>query len=508
MSLIGLDIGTTGAKAVAFDAAGRQLARAYREYPLQAPQPGWLELDPAEVLAAIRSVLGKVASQLSDDPPKAIAFSTLGEAVLPVDEHGRPLANGIIGFDRRGSDACQRLRGQLDTLAVYRVTGHGINSYHTLMKILHWREHQPELFKQARKFLCFGDFVTAGLGLPPAIDHSMAARTLMFDVNRRDWSDWLLDLAGLEPERLAAPAPPGQAVGRASENDLNLPKGCLVAAGLHDQPAGILGAAVKPGEAMYAIGTVICLGVRLAADQAPDPNIMLANNLCRYPTFGDGWASLAWNFTGGSILRWFRDELAKDLVAEAQAAGADPYDLICKQLPDEPTRLLVLPHFTMAGTPWLDPHARGAILGLQVTTSRAELAKALMEGAIYEIRLNLERLQEAGVRVESLLAVGGAAKSPAWMQLSADILGRPIKVLQVTECAARGAALLAGYACGVIDDPQAAAAEAVKVARVWEPRPPRQRQYDERFGEYRDLYAKLRDVMHRIGRWSDFLEGR
>ncbi len=518
MSILGLDIGTTGVKAVAFQEDGRILASAYREYHLKSPQEGHLELDPREVLEAVRQVVGGVSQGTRKDPIRSLATSTLGEAAVPVDERNRPVANAIVGFDARGQEEMALFKEKIGNEEVFSITGHGINSYHTLFKVMWRRRRQPEVFRAAKRFLCFGDFVIASLGLPPRIDYSMAARTLAFDIHRKRWSRKILDAAGLE-EVFAPPIAPGESVGKVGSNEFGLPASCVVAGGLHDQPAGILGAGIQPGESMLATGTVVCLGVRLAEEPAAGP--MVASNLCYYPTFGDypplgdststgqasgstgkdPWISIAWNFTGGSLLKWFRDQFAIAERAEAERRGADPYEVICGDLPPQPTRLLVLPHFTTTGTPHLDPMALGAILGLRLTTTRQEIAKAILEGVAYEILLNADLLAEAGAPIQRYKAIGGAAKSPVWMQIYANILNRPVVRLEVTEGAAWGAALLGARGAGIFKsagEVEAQVRKSIKEGRVFTPESEQAERYRQRFTIYRDLYPATRDLSHRL----------
>jgi len=503
MSILGLDIGTTGVKAVVFRDDGPLITSAYREYDLKCPQPGHLELDPNEVLAAIREVTASTAARTSDDPIRSVAASTLGEAAVPVDAAGKPVGNSIVGFDPRGEKEMVAFKKKISNEEVFDITGHGINSYHTLFKILWRRDNDPDVFSNTKKFLCFGDFTMAALGIEPRLDHSMAARTLAFDIHRLDWSDSILSAADLSPELFAPPVAPGDPVGEVGEKgaaDFGLPRACIVAGGLHDQPAGILGSGVAPGESMLATGTVICLGVRLK--DKPSGRAMADKNLCYYPTAGDRqYVSIAWNFTGGSLLKWYRDHLAGPELAEASRRQVDPYEVITEDLPKTPTGLLVLPHFTMAGTPWLDPQAMGAFLGLQLTTTRKEIVKAILEGVLYEIRFNGELLRASGTDIGLYKAIGGAAKSAVWMQIAADILNRPVAITTVTEGAALGAALLGAKAAGVVQsmtEVEEIIRNSARVERVVEPRPEHARLYDERFALYRDLYPATKDLSHRV----------
>lgn len=500
MSILGLDIGTTGTKAVTFREDGEVLASAYREYDLASPQPGWLELDPKTVLAAIREVVGKAVTSSRSDPVRSIGACTLGEAAVPVDSASRPVANAIVGFEARGKDEVEELRSRLDEERVFAITGHGYNASHTLFKILWRKRNTPDIFQRAERFLCFGEFAAAAMGVPPRTDHSIAARTLAFDIHRREWSEEILEAAGLSKNLFAPPIAPGDPLGELGRNDFGLPEGTVIGAGLHDQPAGILGSGVRRKEAMLATGTVICLGVRLATE--PDPSVMIANNLCQYPTFGEGQRiSIAFNFTGGSLLKWYRDTFGAPEVGDAAQRGVDPYEVICAGIPDAPTGLLVLPHFSMTGTPWFDERALGSIHGLRLTTTRQELVKAILEGLLFEIRLNSELLDRAGVEIERYRAIGGAARSTKWMQIAADVLGRPVAVLAVDEVASLGAALMGANAAGIIhgeSDAQAIVDRTAKVRAVLEPRPKHAARYDELYAIYRDLYPATKEISHRL----------
>lgn len=500
MSILGLDIGTTGAKGVAFNLDGAPIATAYREYNMKSPRPGYLELDPNEVLDAVAAVCQEVAAATHGDPIRSVACSVLGEAITPVDADNQPLGNAIIGFDARGAAECEWLRGQIDNAEVFRLTGHPINAFHTVFKLMHRREHERSTFKKAVRWLGFQELVAVSLGAEACVDYSAAARTLLLDTNTLNWCDRLLDLTGMSGEMFARPVAPGTAIGRVSQaghERFGLPVGCVVAAGLHDQPAGILGAAVQPGESMYATGTVVCIGVLVTSE--PDPETMCRGNLCYYPTYGEGRrVSLAWNFTGGSLLKWYRDTFGGLEIAEAQRRGVDPYNVILDGLPTEPTDLFVIPYFTTTGTPWLDTQALGGIMGLRLTTRREEIIKALLEGIEYDIALNQALLAEAGIEIRLHKAIGGAAKSPLWMQLKADMLGRPVAVLETTEAASLGVALLGARAAGLVDSVGEASARFAKTGRTFEPDPKRSDVYRERLAIYRDLYPTTRPLMHRI----------
>jgi len=495
MSLMGLDIGTTGTKATVFDLEGRILSSAYREYPLLHPRAGWIEINPDQVWQNVCEAVSEAASACPSDPVRALAISTLGEAAVPVDKDGRVLANSIIGFDNRAAGLFEQWMADKDPEAIMRVTGQPPSQMFTLVKLMWIKENQPEIYSKMHRYVCFGDFAHIRMGLEPRIDYSMAARTLAFDIHSKSYSEWMCGLAGVEAELFSPAVPTGAVVGelgRKAAGRLGLPKGCLVCAGSHDQPAGALGSGVtRPGIAMDATGTVECFA--LAMEQPVVNRTMLENNLACYPHAAPGlYISLAYNFTGGSLFRWVRDTFGQAEQAEAEASGADVYDLLTRQMSKEPTDIFFQPHFTMSGTPYMDPNPVGAIIGLTLSTTRAEFLRAALEGVSYELKLNLEILADAGVAVHQFRAIGGGAKSDFWLQLKADMYNRPVVKLQVAEAAALGMAIAAGVGAGFWDSAAEAAQALVVPVQTFYPDARKAAIYDERLRAYRQIYPALK----------------
>jgi xylulokinase len=501
MSLLGLDVGTTGTKGVVFDLDGRVLASSYREYPLYSPQPGWQELDSNQVWECVREILAETAAATRNDPIRAMSISCQGEACTPVSRDGSVLANAPATFDARTADMPAWWTERMSPFDITRISGMPVHGMYTLCKMMWFKKRRPEVYKQAWKFLCFEDFVHLKLGLDPVISYPLAARTMAFDVHRGDWSEELLAIAEVDRELFARPKPSGSMVGVIPDtvaDDIGLPRGIVVAAGGHDQPAGALGAGVlESGEAMYATGTVECICSVFDSFQLTQETV--DGNVCCYPSCIQGlYASLGFNFTGGSLLKWYRDTFAGPELEEARATGRDVYEILCERVPKEPEHLIVLPHFTMTGTPHFDTQARGAILGLTLNTPREEIVSAILSGVTYEMKLNLELLHNAGVKIERLRAIGGGAKSTVWLQRKADIMGVPIAVLETSEAASLGVAMLAGKAAGIVKDIADMARQVVRVKRVCEPDAKRSARYAEMFAVYRSLYPALKNINHAL----------
>ena len=502
MSLMGLDIGTTGTKANVFSEDGRIVASGYREYPLVHPHAGWIELDAEHVWECVCEAVAEAARGAARDPVSALAISTLGEAAVPVAADGEVLAGSIIGFDNRAADLFDRWIAQQDPVEIMRITGQPPSQMFTIVKLMWIKQNQPDLFKHISKYMTFGDFAHLKMGLSPKIDYSMAARTMAFDIHRKVYSEQICAWADLSPKLLSDPAPTGAVVGelgRGAADALGLPVGCAICCGSHDQPAGALGSGVtEGGVAMDATGTVECFAV--AMDEPVVNEMMLTNNLACYPHAAPGlYVSLAFNFTGGSLLRWVRDNFARAETEEAERRGVDVYEVLTEQMADEPTDLFFQPHFTMSGAPYMDPNPVGGVLGLTLSTTRGQFLRAVLEGISYEMKLNLSILCEAGVEVKEFRAIGGGAKSDFWLQLKADMYNRPVVRLRVPEAASLGMAIAAGVAVGVYDSVGQAAGALVVPEETFEPEPGKAAFYDEMLSRYRSIYPALKGWQNEVG---------
>ncbi len=491
MSLVGLDVGTTGCKAIVVDLNGKVLAEAYREYPLSHPQPGWAELDPAEVLEKVRAVLAEAAAKAgSADPIRAIGVSAQGEAGVPLDAAGEILYNSPVSFDTRTVPQAEWWEREMGKERIHQITGHGLNTMYTLLKIQWLKENVPAVRDRLARFYCFEDLVIYKLCGEAAIDYSLAARTLAFDIRSKTWSSEMLDRAGVDPSVFATAMPSGSAAGTILPNvaeELGLPADVRLVTGGHDQPCGALGSGViRPGVAVDGTGTVECITAAFA-EPVLTPE-MLENGFACYPHA----------VTGGSLLRWFRDRFYGREARECAESGEDIYDRILGEATDAVVQPLVLPHFTATGTPRFDPASKGCILGLTLDTTRGDVCKALLDGVTFEMKLNLGLLEKAGVTVETIRAIGGGSRSPFWLQIKADMFRRPVVRLDVSEAPCLGAALLAGVAVGEYSGFEEAVQSAVRECETYEPRADRADAYDERFALYAEIYDRLADLNHRM----------
>jgi len=498
MSVIGLDIGTTGCKAAVFNDEWKIVATASREYPVLTPHPYWAEQDADLVWRLALDVLAQVAALNKDDPPKALALSVQGEAVIPVDPKGRPVRHAILGMDTRSTAENEWLAETFGPESLFERTGMPMHTMNTITKLLWLQQNESRIWGNAAQWLLYEDYFLRRLTGRAVISHCLASRTQMYDLGTATWADDILNRCGIDQGRLAQLLPTGEAiVGTLDETiacEVGLPDSVLVALGGHDQACAALGSGViEPGLAMVSTGTAEVVEVAMSSPVV-DPQLR-EGNISVYRHVVPGlYLAMTLNHSGGLTLRWFRDALCRDTLAQASETGQDAYDLILADASEGPTNLLVLPHFAGAGTPLPDTRSKGAIVGLTFATTRAEIAKAILEGLTFELRANLELLRAAGIGLSELHAVGGGARSRLWLQLKADICRTRLCVPRVTEAACLGAAILAAVAAGDYRDVRAATADAVGFDDHLKPRSDRSCRYDRRYESYRELYPALKGI--------------
>ena len=498
MSILGIDVGTTGCKVACFADDGRVLAVAYREHTMAHPQPGWAELDAEVVWSETKSAIREVAARTFDDPIRAVAVSSLGEAVVAVSKDRRILAPSILSLDARGESYLEGLERAMAADELYHINGNTWGNHYGLTKLLWIKEHRPALYEQTDKFLLWSSFVATMLGAEPVVDTTLANRTLLFDLKTQDWSEDLLTLAGLDREKLPATAPSGTVVGMVSPHiarELGLPAGVVITTGAHDQCANAVGCGViEPGLAVYGMGTYLC--ITPVFRQRPDSKVMLARGLnTEHHAVPGAYVSFIYN-QGGSLVKWYRDTFAAADHRAAQAEGVDVYDQLFAELPAGPSGLVALPHFTTTGPPDFISDSAGVIAGLRLETPRAAILKALVEGATFYLKECVDALPGTDIVISEFRAVGGGSKSDAWVQLSADILGRSLSRPRVTEAGALGAAIIAGVGSGVFSGYASAVEAMVKLERTFTPDMARHQRYVEWFERYQQLGPLLQDYLH------------
>jgi xylulokinase len=471
--LVGLDVGTTGIKALRISAEGKVLARAEEAYPLATPQPGWAEQDPEDWWRAAEAALARVRG----DGVAGIGLSGQMHGLVALDEADRVLRPAILWNDQRTGEECVEIEARFGLRRLVRLTGNRALPGFTAPKLLWLRRHEPEIFGRVAHVLLPKDYVRLRLTGERATDVADASGTLLFDVAGRSWSEEVLQ--GLElpsewlPEALESPVVSGASA-----------DGVPVAAGAGDQAAGALGVGVdRPGPLSVVLGTSGVVFAALPGFGAdPDGRV---HAFCH--AVPGGWHAMGVMLSAAGSLGWLRQAAAPGEPADRLIAEAEPW-------PPGVEGLTFLPYLAGERTPHVDPDARAAFAGLSLRHDRGALVRAVLEGVAFGLRDCLELLGSLGLEPERARVSGGGARSELWLRIVASVLGVPLERTEVEEGAAFGAALLGGVAAGVFADVHEAVAATVRVRETVEPEPAWIEPYAHAYDRFRRLYPALRHL--------------
>ncbi len=460
-ALVGLDVGTTGVKAVAISDDGEVVARAERGYPLATPQPGWCEQDPDDWWNASQAALADLGVE-----PRAIGLSGQMHGLVALDEHDRVLRPAILWNDQRTGAECEEIEATIGLERLIELTGNRALTGFTAPKLLWLRRHEPETFARIRHVLLPKDYVRLRLTGEHAIDAADASGTLLLDVRRREWSGEVLDALELPAEWLP-PVHESTAI-----------------AGAGDQAAGALGLGVdRPGPLSVVLGTS---GVVFAVLPEYRPDAQARLHVFCHAVPGT-WHAMGVMLSAAGSLRWLRDSVVGESYEELNREAA--------RWPAGVEGLLFQPYLAGERTPHADPNARGAFVGLSLRHDRGALVRAVLEGVAYGLRDSLELVRGLGVQAEVGRVSGGGARSSLWLRIVATVLGLPLERTAASEDgAAFGAALLGGVASGAFADAAEAVAACVHITDRIEPEPAWQGAYDDAYARFRELYPALRPL--------------
>jgi xylulokinase len=497
MSLLGIDIGTTGCKTALFSHQGEILASTYTEYDAQSAQPGWAELDSVYIWGMIKVSIREVVSRTPEDPVEAICISSLGEAVVPVSSDRRILGPSILNFDLRGEEYLPELHEILKDEYLYQINGNTLGNHFSLTKLMWIKEHWPDLYDQAYKFMHWSGFVSFMLGAEPVIDYSLANRTLLFNIDQGNWSDELLSLTGLDRGKLPTAVPSGIVTGKVSRqiaDELGLRPDTLIVSGAHDQCANAVGCGViDTGGAVFGMGTYICITPVFIERRSPDIMVGKGINTEHHAVPGR-YVCFLYN-QGGSIVKWFRDTYAAAEHQQAVANGEDIYPTLFSEIPTRPSNIIVLPHFSSTGPPNFISDSCGVMTGMRLETSRGDILKGIIEGITYYLREVVDSLPSTGIQITHYRAAGGGSQSDIWVQTCADIMGTPITRPKITEAGTLGAAIIAGVGCGIFTSHEEGVQAMVKMEHTFDPDPKKHERYNRRYEQYRQLWPLMQDYL-------------
>ncbi len=483
MKIAGLDIGTTGCKLTVFDENGNRLGKAYREYPVRRSVSGH-EIDIAAMTESVFDVIAEVAAQIPDIA--GIGVTSFGETFVMLDGVGRPLHTAMLYTDPRGAEECKELTKRLGAERIARITGLVPHEMYSISKMMWIKRHQPEVYRQAGSIRLIEDYAVELLSGMAQLDYALATRTMAFDINTLTWSEEVFSAAGIDTALMSKPVPTGTKAGTITpeaSKRTGLNPDCVIITAAHDQVAAAVGAGAFDGSmAVDGAGTTECLTP--VYDSLPDIAVMSKGYFSVVPHAVPGkYVAYAFNYTGGALIQWCMKTFGHGETYDSMEAAYSR---------EEPTGILVLPHFAGAATPYMDIGSRGAIVGLTTEVDAATLYRACMEGVAYEMRVNYEALDGSGIRFRKLNATGGGAKSKAWMQMKADVLNLPITALKISDAGTVGSAMLTGVAIGLYTGLEDAARHMVQEAETYQPRPDMHEKYMRVYERYKMLYQAVR----------------
>ena len=439
------------------------------------------------MMESVYAVIEEMAAQYPDIA--GIGVTSFGETFVMTNDAGEPLHNAMLYTDPRGAEECAELVEKLGADHIAEVTGLAPHEMYSIAKMMWIRKNRPEVYAAARRIHLIEDFVVWHLTNRAQIDYSLATRTMAFDIHSLTWSREVFDAAGIDIALMSDPVPTGTSAGTitlAAARRTGLNDRCVIVSVSHDQVAAAVGAGAFDGSvAVDGAGTVECLTP--IYDKIPEIPVMARGFFSVVPYVVPGkYVAYAFSYTGGALIQWAMETFGK---GETNESMENAYKR------DEPTGLLVLPHFAGAATPYMDTGSKGAILGLTVATTAADLYRACMEGVVYEMRLNYEALSGSGIRFTRLNTTGGGAKSKLWMQMKADVLNLPITALKTVDAGTVGSAMLTGIAVGLFADLNDAASHMVQERETYYPREEMHKKYMVIYERYKAVYNAVRPLM-------------
>ncbi|OJF94732.1 gluconokinase [Alkalibacterium sp. 20] len=452
---IGADIGTTSTKAVLFSDTGEIIYQATVEYPLLTPEPKIAEQDPDEILEAVITAIERVMKNSGVDKEKisVLSFSAAMHSLIAVDEEGKPLTASITWADQRAEPYAQQLKNS-NGKSLYEKTGTPIHPMSPLTKLMWLKEEEPDIFHKASRFIGIKEYVFYHFFKKYVVDHSIASATGLFNIYKLDWDTEALETAGITKDKLSALVPTTEVISNIDEElaeRMGIHPDMKIVIGANDGCLANLGVnAIEKGVVAVTIGT--SGAIRTVTDKpATDPK----GRIFCYALTENHWVIGGPVNNGGMILRWLRDELCQEEVAEAKEKGVDPYEIMTEKIAEVragANGLLFHPYLSGERAPSWNANARGSFYGLAIHHKREHMMRAVLEGINMNLYMVLLALEEVIGIPERIHATGGFAKSSVWRQMMANIFNQEVHIPQTVEGACLGAAVLGRFAIGEIDD--------------------------------------------------------
>jgi len=505
---VGLDLGTTGIKALMCDRSGRVVASSFQPHGLNHPKPAWAEQDPNEWAKGLEAALQELAKKpgLQRSDISAIGLGSQIDGIIALDSNGAAIRPAIIWMDRRAVSQCDEIRSLIKDEDLYSITGLCNDPSHVAAKILWIRRNEPGNFAKARRLLMPGDFALFRLTEEFVTDYSNASSTMLFDIKRREWSKKLCGLLSIPDEMLPRIEPATRVVGTLARDvakRTGLDPSTQVVAGGGDEEVGAVGAGVvNHGEVLDLTGTAepVCV----CTDRPVlDPDRLLE---CHSSADPGSWLLENTGIVAGGLYRWYKDQFGQPEVEEARRARGDPYEVLnlgASKADVGSMGMIFLPFFTGSITPEWNAQARGVIFGLTLGHRKEHVTRAILEGCAYALRDVIDHTEKLGLNVNRITTAGGGARGRLWRQIKADVTNRRTVKPSNEEVTAFGAVLLAAVGAGAYPDVKSAAKATVQLTDELEPSEVNHARYDQLYRIYLKLYYALKEVFPDIASYQE-----
>lgn len=497
----GIDAGTTGATVMIFDLNGTLMGTGYREYPCQYPHPGWVEQDVYDLWNGVCEAAKEVISKTGIDPKEigSVGLSSQRGTFVPIDKDWNPLSNSIVWSDGRAGEEIKWIEENIGKDHYHEVSGVPLSGLWAYPKFKWVRDKQPKLYEKTWKFVNGQEWLLHKLGSTELFtDPASLTLNGMMDVKTLDWSDELLDAINVSKDKLPPVKEPMRQVGVISKEAAlatGFAEGMPISCGGGDQQCAAIGAGViREGLSEITIGTAAVM-VAHVDSQRPDVDHSVLFGGHALP---GKWDMEGLAFASGVCLRWWRDTYGQVEKEAAAKLGMDPYNLITLEAQKAPVGskgFIFLPFLNSQVSPYYHDNARGGSIGLTLAHDRHIMARAVLEGVVYELRMIVEAMEKVlGKPFETIRLSGGGAKSDLWCQMQADVYGRPVEKLRVSDCTTLGAAILGAVGAGIYPTIEEAVDKMVHTYGFIEPNMENHQIYTDMYHIFKDTFLALKDA--------------
>ena len=494
MAFAGIDIGTSGCKLLVYDLEGHVIFRSSRKYREEG-RDGFRELNPEVVLENVKIILSEAGKNCPENI-EALAVASLGESVVCLDENNNILANSMLTGDCRGITEIQELIQHFGAQHIFEITGLPPNELYGLPKYM-WLNQNTDVIKKAKAILYYEDFIGYILTGKRMVSYSSAARSMAFDIRKKEWSEELLGAAGISLQQMSVPVAPSTVIGTVLPEiaeRLGLNHELKVIAGGHDQTCAALGSGLISSE-NGEIGMGTCEFMFTMLPEIKMTPYMIQNNFTCIPyVLNNTYLSSIEVTTCGILKNWARDTIFQGISMECKKQGKDFWGEMEDKAKNIHTDILLLPQFGSAGNPDLSMYAKGTITGLTIHTKPEEIYRAILEGMAFQMYLAYERMNVIGTKMKKIAATGGGSVSDLTLQIRADVFGMEVYSLESEEAGTLGCMLMSAVATGAYKSLKAGIKKTVRIKKCFKPDSEMHRYYNEKFKKYKELY----ELMHRF----------